>query len=67
MRKYIYAAYETKSQKELCIGVFRSMENLARSLGISTKSAWCNLYRTLKGRSYAVADFVIHRIEFAEE
>jgi len=67
MEKKLYAAYETKSHSRLCLGVWKSIEDLARALRITPKSAWCNLYRTRKGRAFSISGIEVHRIDLCEE
>lgn len=67
MEKFLYGAYETKTKKELCLGVWGSIEALARAMKITAKSAWCNYYRTLAGRKYSRCGFAIRKISLLAE
>ena len=62
MKEQYYAAYESKSKKELCLGVWKSMAELARAMRISPKSAWSNLYRSRKERNYVSSPIIVRRI-----
>lgn len=61
MKRYFFAAYETKSGKETCIGIWDSMIDLARALQITKEAAYSNLYRNQKGVGRHVAPFALHR------
>jgi len=62
MRSVLYAAYEEKTKKELCVGVFDSVRELSRAFGMTEKAVYCNLYRTRKGRRYSRSEISIRRI-----
>ncbi len=61
MKGYIYAAYETKTKREACLGVWDSIRDLARAMEINEKAAYGNLYRTRKNESTPRTDFSIWR------
>ena len=61
MKNFYYAAYETKSGKELCIGVWDSIPELIEAMKITKKAAYCSLYRNKKGVNRHIARFALHR------
>lgn len=65
--KVLYAAYETKTRRELCLGVWNSMQALSRAMRITPKSAWALLYRSRTGMRYSRLGFTVHRIVTQEK
>ncbi len=48
MKNCYYAAYELRSGKELCMGVWDTIEELGSALEISVKTAYSRMYRNSK-------------------
>ena len=61
MKGYIYAAYEAKTEREACLGVWDSIRDLARAMHINEKAAYSNLYRTHKNGGAVRTEFSVWR------
>ncbi|MBR4288546.1 MAG: hypothetical protein IKT50_03815 [Clostridia bacterium] len=62
MKNYYYAAYEVYSGKELCLGVWDTIEELGEALRISVKTAYSNLYRSGSSGKPGEEKFTVKRV-----
>lgn len=62
MKNYYYAAYEVHSGKELCLGVWDSIEELGKALRISVKTAYSSLYRSGSSGKHGEKRFTVKRV-----
>lgn len=62
MKNYYYAAYEVHSGKELCLGVWDTIEELGKALRISVKTAYSGLYRQSRSGKQGETKFTVRRV-----
>jgi len=62
MKNYYYAAYEVHSGKELCLGVWDTIDELGKALRISVKTAYSSLYRSGSSGKTGEERFTVKRV-----
>jgi len=58
----LYAAYELKSEKELCLGVWDSVKEMSFALEMAPEAIYRNLYQTDRGRRFSRSGLAVCRI-----
>ncbi len=62
MKKNLYAVYEMHSKKEMCLGVWDSVGDLALAMETTPQAIYRNLYQTNAGRRFSRSGFAVFRI-----